>query len=233
MRDSSISLKEFITLLYVKIKTIAYNFIDFFKAVFYYYSNFNFFKIDSYLIGSYLSKSPFEISKTFLLEKGKKNIYTYGETPLATIDTISRECGLSKNDTVFELGCGRGRTCFWLHSFIGCNVVGIDHIPQFIDFASAIQKKLNLTQMEFRLGDICTADYTGATCIYLYGTCLEPVEIQRLIEKFSALPAGTQIITVSYPLEEFSSTDRFEVMKRFPASFSWGTGDVYLQVIKP
>ncbi len=41
------------------------------------------------------------------------------------MDVIARECGIQKEDVVFELGCGRGRTCFWLNTFIGCKVVGI------------------------------------------------------------------------------------------------------------
>ncbi len=224
--------KEYIDLLFINLKVKIGDFFEYLKVVSHYYSNPSFMKIDSYLIFSYLFNNPFGISKRFLIDKGEQDVHTYGETPLTTLEQIAHECRLSIRDTVFELGCGRGRSCFWLNQFIGCSVVGIDHIPGFISRANKVKKRFNITGVEFRLEDLLGSDLTGATVIYLYGTCLTDLCIQTLIEHFSRLPRGTKVITVSYSLSHYTSRSGFEVMKRFPAKFTWGIADVYLQIKK-
>ena len=75
-------------------------------------------------------------------------------------------------------------------------------------------------------------DLKKATVIYLYGTCLEDHTIKALISRFKQVAPGTRIITVSYALSDYTDQPLFETMKRFPARFTWGEGDVYIQVKK-
>lgn len=208
------------------------NFLDFIQTAKRYYSNWSFCKVDLSLLLLYLGNSPFAISKQFLVQRGEKDLYAYGETPLATMDHIAKECQLSSRDTLFELGCGRGRTCFWLNAFVGCKVAGIDYVPEFIKNANIVKSRFNVNGVEFHLQDMLDTDLSGATAIYLYGTCLEDVQIITLIDKFKKLPPGTKIITVSYPLTDYTHDPIFEVMKRFTGKFTWGEGDIYLQVRK-
>jgi len=219
-------------LMKVKIATQWKNSVDFFKTAINYYGNFRFCKIDLSLLLLYFGNNPFTISRDFLRSIGEEDVYAFGETPLATMDFIARECQLSKNDTVFELGCGRGRTCFWLNSFLGCKAVGIDFIPQFIDIANTIKKRYAVNDVEFRLEDMFKTSLDGATAIYLYGTNLKDRQIINLIDRFKELPVGTKIITISYPLTDYTSEPLFEVMKHFTAQFTWGEADVYFQVRK-
>ncbi|MGH7250074.1 MAG: methyltransferase domain-containing protein, partial [Minisyncoccia bacterium] len=143
-------------------------------------------------------------------------------------DNIVRQCEISSKDIVYELGCGRGRCCFWLNCLLKCKVVGIEYIPAFIEKANHVKTELHFDNIEFRLGDILDADYSGATVLYLYGTCYDAPFLKKLLKKLNMLPSGTKIITVSYHLTDYSAD--YEVMKRFPAEFTWGTGDVYLQI---
>ena len=139
------------------------------------------------------------------MKRGDKDIYTYGETPLTTLETIAKECRLTgKADVVFELGCGRARTCFWLHEFVECHVVGVEQIPEFVTRANHVAVKFGVQGVEFRNEDMLQTDLTGATVLYLYGTCLEKTFIEKLIKKFEKLPSGTKIITISFALEEFA-----------------------------
>lgn len=221
---------QFLQLLLLNLKSSIANLWEFIKVAFKYYPKWTFFKIDSSLLFSYAFDNPFKVSKRFLLKKGESEIYTYGETPLTTLDYIARKCGLTKKDVVFELGCGRGRTCFWLNQFIGCKVVGIEYIPEFIERALKIKEKFNLKEVDFRLEDFLQTDLTGATVIYLYGTCLPDQTIIQLIEKFKNVPKGTKIITVSYSLTDYSSHNSFKVVMTFPATFTWGQGIVYVHI---
>ena len=64
--------------------------------------------------------------------------------------------------------------------------------------------------------------------IYLYGTCLREKQIKALCRRFEKLPKGTRVITVSYPLTDY--TEGYEVISCFSAPFTWGDTEVYLQI---
>lgn len=229
-KDGLQTLKEYFELSLLNSKVKMRNLIEYFRVVFNYYSEPSFAKRDGYLIFSYLFNSPFSVSKRFLMLRQEEDVYTYGETPLTTLEEIARRCRLSVEDVVFELGCGRGRTCLWLHQFIGCHVVGIDYVPEFIKRANEVKAKFNITGVEFRQQDMLDADLTGATVVYLYGSCYKEPFIRALAAKLGHLPKGTKIITVSYPLTDYTQKPLFEVINRFPARFTWGEADVYLQI---
>lgn len=232
LKKGSASLKEYLELIGINCVVWVKNFIEFIRVAFHYYRNLTFCKLDLSLLLTYLFHNPFTISKEYLQRKGEKEIYAYGETPLTTLDHIAKECRISKNDTVFELGSGRGRACFWLNSFLGCKVVGIERIPEFVQRADQIKSRFDVTGVTFRQQDLLDVDYAGATVIYLYGTCMEAAFIEKLISKLRSLPAGTKVITVSYALTDYTSQPLFEVMRCFPAHYPWGTADVFLQIKK-
>ncbi len=231
-KSEHMSIREFLVLLWINFVVCLRNIIEFIKVACRYYGNLSFLKADIALRLMYLFHNPYSISKRFLMHKGDKDIYAYGETPLTTLELIARASGIGPKDCVYELGAGRGRGCFWLHSIIGCKVVGIEYVPEFVERANRIKNKLGVKGIEFRLADICDSNFTGATVCYLYGTCLEDKAIKALAAKFSRLPVGTKIITVSYPLTDYTDKPCFEVMKYFTATFTWGEADVYVQVVK-
>lgn len=190
-------------------------------VAFRYYRKPAFLFTDLLLAIHYLWRNPHQVSK---------NLCIYGETPLTTLDRIARECRILSDDKVYELGCGSGRTLFWLRTFVKCQVVGIDFIPTFIRRADKIKKWLRFDSIDFKLRDLFEGDYADATVVYLYGTCLEDGEIERLIDRFSTLKPGTRVITVSYPLTDYS-TD-FTLVKQFSAHFPWGKAAIYLNHYK-
>lgn len=222
--------KEYVDLAWINLVVQKRNLVEFCKVVYKYYTNLNFLKIDASLLVLYIYNNPFSISKRFLMKKGEVDIHTYGETPLTTIDKIASEINIQKKDVVYELGSGRGRCCFWLHSFIGCKVVGVEYIPEFVERSKQIRKEWKLSQIEFRNDDMLKADLSDATVIYLYGTCYPDEFIKQLINKLKKLPSGTKIVTVSYPLTDYITDQSFKILKHFPAEFTWGTADVYYQV---
>lgn len=223
--------KRFFELLLLNLKITFYQFCEYLEVIAKYYTCLSFFKVDAYLLFSYIFDNPFKVSKRFLKNKGEADIYAYGETPLTTLEVIAKRCGILSRDLVFELGCGRGRTCFWLNQLIGCQVVGVDYVPEFIQRADKVKKKFKITGVEFVLEDFMKADLTGATMIYLYGTCLPDKLILQLISKFRLLPKGTKIITVSYALSDYVPQTFFKVINSFKASFTWGEGDVYFHIV--
>lgn len=175
---------------------------------------------------AYHFQNPFRICRDFMRQQKEKNPHVYGETPLPIFDRIAKRCKIQSHDVIFEIGCGRGRGAMFLSHLYGCKVVGIDWVPTFIDIAKAIAAEIDPPiPLAFRCEDMLLADYSGATVIYLYGTCLSDQQVLSLAAHFEKLPPSTKIVTVSYPLTDYS--DRFRVVDRFSESFPWGEGEIF------
>jgi SAM-dependent methyltransferase len=175
----------------------------------------------------YWFRNPFRICKRFLQQRGEQLVDAYGETPLLVFAQIARACELRSDDVVIDMGCGRGKGVFFLSHLLGCKVIGIEWIPLFVEIAqsivNAVAPKLPVF---FRCQEMCSVDFSGATVIYLYGTCLSDEEIISLVGRFELLASDVKIITVSFALSDYSSC--FQSVKKFTACFPWGEGEVYL-----
>ncbi|MDP1834466.1 MAG: class I SAM-dependent methyltransferase [Chlamydiales bacterium] len=200
------------------------------QTIYRYYNNKLFRQIDRTMFFLYLFDNPYTAARKFATLQGEEDIYTYGETPLTTLEQIVKRCGITANDTVYELGSGRGRSCFWLHCFVGCKVVGIEYNPHFYRKAEAIRAHYDVRNVTFVCEDLLKVNYSKATVVYLYGSCLEENFIFDLIEKLRKLPVDAKIITVSYPLTDYTFEPLFELIDEFDVPFTWGTTTVYVQV---
>jgi len=225
-------IRAYFKLLWLRFIVTYFNLKEFLLTLFLYYPNWQFARVDTYLLRNYIFQNPYRLSKKYHEEKGIGGIHSYGETPLTTMEKIARECGLKASDKVYELGAGRGRACFWLQSFVGCEVVGIEFVPTFVRIAQQVKRKFNIQGVTFLYRHILEVDYSDATVIYYYGTCAETSFIQALVDKLKVLPPGTKVITVSYPLISYMDEPIFELITTFSASFAWGKANVYLQVKK-
>jgi len=154
-----------------------------------------------------------------------KEAFPYGETPLCSFKQIADRCGLTKEDKVVELGCGRGRGVFFLAHHYGCDVQGIDRMQDFIDLACRLKEKYAVQNASFLCADMREYNFSRATFLFFYGTTFSEEFVGDLTEAFKALPLGAKIVTISYPLEGFELKDQFSV------SFPWGPGEVYLQLV--
>ena len=177
--------------------------------------------IERALNRAYRFRNPYRICKEFIKNRGED---VYGETPLPVIATIARESHLSPKDILFDLGCGRGRGTLFFSHLTGCQAIGIDWVPAFIDTAQQIARSISLP-VQFRCEEIQAADLSKATFLFLYGTCLPDDTIHALIDRWVHLSPQVKIITVSYPLSDYSP--RFKTFKQFTAQFPWGEGVVY------
>jgi SAM-dependent methyltransferase len=197
-------------------------------AILYYCRRPSFFWLDLLLAKHYILKSPHRLSKAFLMRKGAHNIYAYGETPLTTLDKIARRCRILSKDIVYDLGCGPGRTCFWLRTFVGCRAIGVDYVSDFIAKAKKVKLASALCNIEFLHQNMLDIDLSRATVIYLYGICLEDAVVENLILHLHSLKPGARVITVSYPLTEYCCGKVFRVVSSFPGRFPWGIAEIYL-----
>lgn len=180
-----------------------------------FYANIRFALIDlSFgLIG--LFSNPYRVCRKFLQKRREAEIYAYGETPLATYEKIAKECQIDPSDIWFELGAGRGKGCFWLAEFVGCQVVGVEWVPQFVKAAQSIKTLFSHEKVKFLCSEIQQVDLSSATFIYLYG-----------IWPDLKLSPGTRVLSISEPLPGHHPLHSFWV--RFP----WGRTRAYLGTVK-
>lgn len=154
-----------------------------------------------------------------------KEAFPYGETPLCSLKQIADRFGLQKSDKVVDLGCGRGRGVFFLSHVYGCEVRGIDQIRTFIQRAESLSQEHQALKTSFSCLDMRKFDFSQATFVFFYGTTFSQEFVEELKQALRALPKGSKIVTVSYPLEGFQQVDQMSV------SFPWGIGDVYLHLV--
>lgn len=184
-----------------------------------------FLKCDLALFWRYLLLSPHKLCKSKW--RGEYSQKPYGETPIKTLADIAALALIEKSDTVLELGCGRGRTCFWLARCIGCSVIGIDAVPDFIKRGNELAENCKVPAIEFHCSDFFEAPFERASVIYLYGTGQEDSVWIDLAIWLANLPKRPMIITVSAHLGEFSP--HYSLIGQFEAEFGWGKTDVFFQ----
>ncbi len=189
-------------LILLNLKVTLYRLLHFVHTVFFYYPSFLW--TDLKLAAHYVTTSPYKLTEE------------YGETPLATVDKIARECRILSHHTVLELGCGTGRNCFWLASFVGCRVIGVDHSEALIKRALRVR-----SDVEFRCADMLETNL-DASFIYFYGTSFSDDFICTLAARIER----QKVITVSFPLVDYDK--RFKTVKAFKGSYPWGSTTLYL-----
>jgi SAM-dependent methyltransferase len=154
-----------------------------------------------------------------------KEAFPYGETPLCSLKKIADRFGLKSTDKVVDLGCGRGRGVFFLAQHFACEVTGIDRVEPFIERAERLAKECQRLKVSFACEDMRKFDFSRATFVFFYGTTFSDEFVQEIKHAMKALPKGSKVVTVSYPLEGL------EVIDQFLVSFPWGSGDVYLHLV--
>jgi SAM-dependent methyltransferase len=221
---------ESVKLFVVSVEFWWFSFFEFIKVAARYYGDADFRKWDLYLLWKYAFSNPYSISKKYLVARGASDPYLYGETPLTAMEKIAKRFHISATDMVYELGCGRGRTCFWLAAFVKCQVVGVELIPTFVGRALEVKNKYGVMRANFICRDVLDIDYSIATCIYFFGTSSSEDFIAKLISKLSQLKPGAKVITVSYPLTDYMRTPIFRLVDKMTLSFGFEEVDVYLQL---
>lgn len=186
----------------------------------FYPSSIRFAVLDIVMDCMYLFSNPFSICRRHFQKAGEQNIHLYGETPMTAWKAIAELAGISQTDRFVDLGCGRGRICFWTHLWFGCKTTGVDCVFPFIARARALASLFRMKPaVRFVQGKIAEADLSGATVVYLY--TFHPDE--ELVD-FQKLQSKARVITVSEPI----ARDGFALLKSMQVPFPWGLSDIYV-----
>lgn len=118
----------------------------------------------------------------------------YEPSPNAVVEAMLALAGVSRDDLVYDLGCGDGRIVIAAAAEYGARAVGIDIDPQRIREANANAKAATVVdRVQFREADLFEADIREATVVTLF---LWPEVNLKLRPKLLAeLRPGTRIVS--------------------------------------
>jgi hypothetical protein len=219
------SIGDFFSFPYYAVKTLVFNIKEEQKVRAQFYQNSHFQRVDLALKKAYRWCNPYTVCKRFMQKEKKKQIHVYGETPLTELYKALVFCKITPKDSFLDLGCGRGRVCLFVSTYFSCKSVGVDFVPLFCQKAVLASRCLT-EPPEFVTKDILSFDCSKATIIYFYSLLLEEEELIKQIEKFTKIKEGAKIITVSFPLSDYSP--HFYTLHSFPAVYPWGKTTIFI-----
>ena len=126
-------------------------------------------------------------------------LIVYVPTDQAVVDKMLDMAKVTKDDVVFDLGCGDGRIVCSAAKKYGAKGVGVDIDPARIKDSLQTMKKFGVTreQVDIRQGDaLKVKDLDRATVVMLY---MLPEFMEKLEPQMKKLRPGTRIVAHDYP----------------------------------
>ncbi|GBD37283.1 Ribosomal protein L11 methyltransferase [bacterium HR36] len=133
----------------------------------------------------------------------------YVPTPQRVVEKMLEVAKVTKDDVVYDLGCGDGRIVVTAASKYGCKAVGYDIDPERIKESLENVKKKgveNLVKIEQR--DIFTVDVSPATVVCLY---LLPNLNAKLVPQLQKMKPGSRVVTHDFRIPGYKHVQEFEV----------------------
>lgn len=146
---------------------------------------------------------PGDFESIDLREPGQRPItdVEYEPTPQAVVDALLRLAKVTRNDVVWDLGCGDGRIPVTAAKEYGCKARGFDIDPERVRDSLANVHKYGVERLvTIEQRDIFTLDLSqGPTLVTLY---LLPRLNARLLPQLRKLPPGARVISVAHRIAD-------------------------------
>ena len=135
----------------------------------------------------------------------------YVPTPQDVVDQMLDLAGVTRDDIVYDLGCGDGRIVITAAQRFGARGVGIDIDPQRIAEANANAQSAGVADLvTFIEQDAMQADVTEATVVTLYLLSSSNMKLRPLLT--SQLRPGSRIVSHAFRMGDWEpdETNSFE-----------------------
>lgn len=120
---------------------------------------------------------------------------------------------VSKNDTVYDLGCGDGRIVIAAAKEYGARGVGVDINPERIAEAQANAKSAGMgDRVKFVEGDLFDANIRDATVVTLY--LLPGINLKLRPKLLKDLKPGTRIVSHSFDMGDWKPEKQQDIEYR-------------------
>jgi cyclopropane fatty-acyl-phospholipid synthase-like methyltransferase len=124
-------------------------------------------------------------------------------------DAMLQLAAVGPDDVVLDLGSGDGRIPIIAAQKYGARGIGIELDPRLVEVSWQIANEAEVaSRVRFIVGDLFTADLTGATVVTAY---LSPSIMKELLPKLRALRPGTRIVSHQFPMPGWQPDRRIKV----------------------
>ncbi len=124
----------------------------------------------------------------------------YVPTPDDIVVKMLEVAGVTKNDVLYDPGCGDGRIVVTAAKKYGCRGVGIELDPKLVRDARTNAARNHVERLvRIREDDIFAVDLSEATVVTLY---LLPWMNAKLIPQLQKLKPGTRIVAHDYGFQD-------------------------------
>ena len=125
----------------------------------------------------------------------------YVTTPARVVSAMLAIAAVTKNDKVYDLGCGDGRIAI-AAAKLGARAVGIDINPERIREARANARKAGLELLvRFDIGDVFNTDFASATVVTLY--LLPDLNLRLRPKLLKELRPGTRVVSHAFDMGDW------------------------------
>ena len=145
------------------------------------------------------AKQPEAATAAPVVEPARKPDVIYVPTPQPVVDRMLQMAQVTKNDVVYDLGCGDGRIVVTAAKRYGARAFGFDIDPERVAEAKANVKAAKVEHLvTIEQKDIFTLDLSPASVVTLY---LLPQLNVRLIPQLEKLKPGSRVVSHDFPME--------------------------------
>lgn len=136
----------------------------------------------------------------------------YVPTPQEVVDAMLKVAKVTKNDMVYDLGCGDGRIVVTAAK-LGARGVGIDIDPQRIKEANEnVAKNMVGDRVKILNQDLFTTDISSATVVTLYLLPSLNLKLRPILWK--TLKPGTRIVSHAFDMGDWKPEQTLNVEGR-------------------
>jgi SAM-dependent methyltransferase len=134
-------------------------------------------------------------------EKPKVKVRYY-PTPQAIVDKMLEMAKVTKDDVVYDLGCGDGRIVVAAATKHGAKAVGVDIDAELLAQARAKVKAARVEELvTIRKEDLFTTDITGASVVTLYLNDKANLALMPILKK--SLKPGARIVSQTWDMGDW------------------------------
>ena len=150
-------------------------------------------------------------SPTALAQQQPESLAPYVPTPLDVVNRMLELAGVTKDDVVYDLGCGDGRIVITAAQRFGARGVGIDFDPARIAEANANAERAGVQDLvTFIEQDAMQVDVSEATVVTLYLLSSSNLKLRPILTR--QLRPGSRIVSHAFRMGDWDpdETSRFE-----------------------
>lgn len=171
----------------------------------------------------HLDVRPGDFESVDLRDPGQRSVgdVVYEPTPQKVVDALLRLAKVTRNDVVWDLGCGDGRIPVTAARRYGCKARGFDVDPELVKESLANVRRHGLEPLvNIEQRDIFTLDLShGPTVVTLY---LLPRLNAKLLPQLRKLPSGARVLSVGHRMADIKPDEQIVI------EAEEGTYNIYL-----